>query len=220
MVNYLLLRDGVQQGPYSWPQLQEMLRQGAVLGTDAVRLEDSEAWTTLAALTESAGQATSEAAGAPSAAVVHAYARLDSEPLDGSPTYRLFDYRAVGAATIFGSPIVGTALIAINYYRLGLRKSAVKSIACGLAGIALAVTLSFQLGGGARTWITIGTIVLTSSLARMYQATHIAEHQRRGGKLASRWGAFFLGLGVGLVMGLVLAALTAVLMLMLDGPGS
>ena len=221
-MNYLLLRDGVQYGPYTWLQLQEMLDQGSAAGTDSVRPEDSEEWLTLAALAQRLEPAvpTPEPAGAPALATVHAYSRQGSEPADGPPTYRLFDYKAVTAATIFGTPFTGIALIAINYYRLRLPKSAVKSIVAGLVGMALAIGISSQLGRGASSGLAIGLIVITSNAARMYQEKHLVEHQRRGGQLASRWGAFFIGLGVGVVLSLALAAVVAVLMLILDGPGA
>jgi hypothetical protein len=58
------------------------------------------------------------------------------------PPYRLYDTTSIGLAAFFGSPIAGTALVAINYRRMGQHQQATRTLVAGLAGTAAAVAIA------------------------------------------------------------------------------
>jgi hypothetical protein len=216
-VNYLVLRNGVQDGPYTWPQLQEQLGQGAVAWADQVRREDSDEWITLEALARGLEPTAppTGAPGDPSLTATYAYSLPGPEV-----SCRLYDPGAVALATLFGSPIAGTILMAINYKRLGQGSSAVGAVASGVVGTALAIWIASLLPQGIGSGMAFGLLFITMNAAKTFQGKAIEDHKRRGGKLASLWGAFFIGLGVAAVIVLAVIAIVMVLMLKLDGPGS
>lgn len=112
------------------------------------------------------------------------------------PGYRLFDTTSMGIAAFFGSPVAGTALMAINYRRLGRPRQAVLTFAAGITGTAAAVSISEFLGSPSYMG-TVGAVTLftiTYQIAKTLQGPAIERHIQQGGKLSSRWAA--LGLSI------------------------
>jgi len=106
----------------------------------------------------------------------------------------LYDYRAVGVATFFGSPMAGSLLMALNYRRLGRPTAATVAVVAGVVVTALIVLLAF---GDDATWVRAVPIALflgTMYTAKALQEAAVQQHVMRGGQLASRWGAFGIGL--------------------------
>jgi hypothetical protein len=214
-MNYLVFRNGEQHGPHSWPELQEMLAQGTVAGTDQVRPEAGGEWSTLAVLAASHDLQSPPAGapGAPAFASIPAYA-MPGLGLSAAPTYQLFDSRAVAIATLLGTPVAGAILMALNYRRLGQKSKATLAVVYGIVATALATGVGFFLPQGVGSGVGIGLLFATMNVAKSLQGPAIEEHQRQGGKLASRWIAFFVGLGmlvvfVGIVAVVMIALLVA-----------
>ena len=61
-----------------------------------------------------------------------------------TPAYTLFDADAVGLATIFGSPVAGSSLMALNYRQLGQTRKAVTTLLLGIAVTGLAILLGWN----------------------------------------------------------------------------
>jgi hypothetical protein len=116
------------------------------------------------------------------------------EPVEKTPDYTLFDDTAVSIATFFGTPVVGTALMAVNYRRLGQKQNAILSIIAGVAGTVLSAFIAFKFAQG---WVI--PLVLwgaTRQAAKNLQGKAIHDHLYRGGALASSWKAFAWSLTV------------------------
>jgi hypothetical protein len=118
------------------------------------------------------------------------------------PAYTLFDSTSVGLATFFGTPIAGTALMALNYRRLGKGSKAIAAFAVGLAVTILVMLWGSQRSSGLSTGAGIGLLVAIINIAKALQGAAVDDHLRQGGKLASRWAAFGLGVtGLAVVCG-------------------
>jgi hypothetical protein len=126
---------------------------------------------------------------------------LAAQPAEGrsslsqsAPPYRLYDSTSVTIATLLGSPVAGTGLIALNYRRLGKPGSAALAFATGVAVTALGIAVGSLIPSYASSAIAIGLLVATMNAAKSLQGTTIREHVQKGGKLGSRWAASGLGL--------------------------
>lgn len=117
------------------------------------------------------------------------------------PTYRLYDTTAIGIAAFFGAPIAGTALMAINYRRLGRHKDAVTIFLAGLLVTAAVAAALFNLPQWVTGAIPILLFTVTYQMGKNLQGPIIARHINQGGELSSRWAAF--GLSVVCCMALV-----------------
>jgi hypothetical protein len=119
----------------------------------------------------------------------------ESQPAaDGIPKYRLYPPGAVSLATVLGSPLAGSILMAVNYRRMGQKASAWKTFAAGSVGtIALLFAGQFVPDGVARGAL-IGSLTVMYQLAKQLQGQPIAQHRQRGGKIASYWKAAGIGL--------------------------
>lgn len=116
--------------------------------------------------------------------------------LENVPTYRLYDTTAIGIAAFFGAPIAGTALMAINYRRLGQHKNAVSIFLAGLLVTAVACVAAavFNLPQWVTGAIPILLFTVTYQLGKNLQGPIIDRHINQGGELSSRWAAFGLSL--------------------------
>lgn len=125
--------------------------------------------------------------------------------LETVPIYRLFDITSIGIAAFFGSPIAGTALMAINYRRLARHKEAVIAFLVGLLGTAAVIAAAslYNLPSYLGSALPVILFVVTYQVAKPLQGPIIERHLAQGGKLSSRWAAFGLSI-------LVCAALAAV----------
>lgn len=120
------------------------------------------------------------------------------------PNFRLFDMTSIGIATFVGSPIAGTALMAINYRRLGRPRAAVIALASGIVGTAAAML--------AATFFVSSSAVSSAGAAALFAVTYqtikgiqgpaIERHLDQGGSRSSRWAAF----GISVVICAALAA--------------
>ncbi|MCC2669400.1 MAG: hypothetical protein K0Q72_1871 [Armatimonadetes bacterium] len=212
-MEYQVLQNGAEHGPYTWPQLLELQAQGAVAGTDQVRRVGSEEWLPLDALQPAVTPAPDTAAEPPHV-ITYGYSRPgyaeDASPLPAAHTYRLFDSGAVAIATFMGTPIAGSIVVALNYRRLGKRATAVKAVVCGVVATVLAMVIASLLPQGLSTGFGLALLFSTSYMANVFQGTAIAEHKRQGGKIASRWYAFLIGLGIMALMVCVVVALAII----------
>lgn len=106
----------------------------------------------------------------------------------------LYSPGAVGLATFIGSPIAGTAVMAINYRRLGRSGSATKAVVWGLVATAALLALSFALSSHATGLpLAIVPVVIMLQLARSLQGPTFDRHKAAGGPVASMWKAFGIG---------------------------
>jgi hypothetical protein len=108
--------------------------------------------------------------------------------------YPLFDANSVGLATFFGSPVMGGALMAWNYQRLGQTGKAVLTVALSTAVTALVVLVTWNLNRGATGVLGLVLFIAMQSLAKALQGKAVAHHVQEGGALGSKWTAFWLGI--------------------------
>ena len=110
------------------------------------------------------------------------------------PAYDLYDSRAVALATFLGTPVAGGLVMALNYRRLGWAGTAVKTMIAAIAGTGLLILVGWNIPQGLDSIIAIGVMFGMKAIARSLQGGTIAEHVEGGGKLASMWGACWIGL--------------------------
>lgn len=116
--------------------------------------------------------------------------------------YALYSPGATGLATFLGGPIAGTAIMAMNYRRLGRSASATKTILWGVLGTAGLIALSFAIGNRAPGLsLAIVPVVVVLQLARSLQGETFSRHKVAGGKVASMWKA--AGIGIASMVGLL-----------------
>ena len=112
-----------------------------------------------------------------------------------APTYTLFDANTVGLATFFGSPVVGTWFMALNYRRLGQPSRAAITLILGIAVTTLVILLGWNLPQATSVPIALGLFFATRWVAQSQQGAAVKDHVQRGGRLGSRWVAFWLAIG-------------------------
>jgi hypothetical protein len=126
----------------------------------------------------------------------------------GEPRYKLFDVGNITLASFLGGPLAGSILLGLNYQRLGDQGKAWSSYLCGAAVMAAAAGLGFVIPHGVQYPIAIGLIVAMRQVAERLQGPAISKHVDAGGKLATKWIGFGVGMAfLTLVMGLVLLPL-------------
>lgn len=211
-MNYLVFQNGQQLGPHTWPELQAMLAQGTLAGSDQVRPEAGGEWSTVAALSASFSVPAPAAGATPGFATVPAYA-MPGANLNAGPSYKLFDSRAVAIATLFGSPAAGAIVMALNYSRLGQKSKATLAVVYGFLATIAGIALGFVLPQGVGSGLGFGLLLAMMNIAKSAQGPAIAEHQQQGGKLASGWAAFFIGLGLMVVIIGIIAVVVVVMAL-------
>lgn len=110
-----------------------------------------------------------------------------------APAYTLFDANAVGLATIFGTPVAGSSLMALNYRRLGQTGKAVTTLVIGIAVTGLVILLGWNLPRSVSSPIALVLFFAMTRIARSLQGPAVMDHVQRGGRLGSKWTAFGLG---------------------------
>jgi len=126
----------------------------------------------------------------------------------GEPRYKLFDVANITLAAFLGGPLAGSILLGVNYQRLGDQGKAWSSYLCGAAVMAAACGLGFVIPHGVQYPIAIGLIAAMRQVAERLQGPAIAKHVDAGGKLATKWIGFGVGMAfLTLVVGLVLLPL-------------
>ncbi len=129
-----------------------------------------------------------------------------------TPDYALFDANAVAAATLFGTPVAGASLMALNYRRLGEGAKAFLTLFIGIAITGLVMLVGWNLPRTVTGPIGLALLFGTRKLAEVMQGPAVKDQVRRGGRLGSKWKA--LGLGCA-----ILAALVSVVYLAEGAPG-
>jgi len=123
------------------------------------------------------------------------------------PSYRLFDSTAVLVATLFGGPLAGSIVMAVNYNRLG--KGSQGALGVILGAVAGAVLIAVGLHSThVSTVLAIVVLVATWQLAKGTQGGDVAAHVARGGQLGSKFAAF--GIGILVLVGLTGATILVV----------
>jgi hypothetical protein len=113
-----------------------------------------------------------------------------------TPAYTLFDADAVGLATIFGTPVAGSSLMALNYRQLGQTRKAVTTLLVGIAFTGLAILLGWNLPRSVSSAIALVLLFAMTRIARSLQGPAVMDHLQRGGRLGSKWTAFGLGAAI------------------------
>ncbi len=128
------------------------------------------------------------------------------------PPYKLYDRKSVVLATFLGSPLAGGWLMALNYRRLGDRRTFWTCLILSLVGTAALIAVGAILPDKTPSLpFAIAGIIAMAAIAKL-QAPQIDEHTRlRGGQLASRWkaagiGALFFVLIAVIILGVVILA--------------
>jgi hypothetical protein len=121
------------------------------------------------------------------------------------PEYRLFDSDAVGLAAFICCPLAGVILIAVNYGRLGKAGKGVLAVILGLIATApnILIKWNWNTSSGSlgrleydafEILLLVVTWFCTWKIAKEEQSDAVEEHTARGGQLASRWTAFWVGI--------------------------
>jgi hypothetical protein len=109
------------------------------------------------------------------------------------PSYALYNSFGVALAALFGSPLAGAFLMALNYRRMGQRGRFWSTLAIGIGVTALAMGVSYLLPSSVATGLGIGLVAGIRQVARSTQGDAIDAHVAQGGKVASGWAAFGVG---------------------------
>lgn len=126
-----------------------------------------------------------------------------------APSYTLFDSNAVGVATFFGTPVAGATLMFINERRLGNSRRGIVILLLTLVITGLVVLATWSIPPGASLVFSIAMIIGMRFVADWLQGSAVKTHLQRGGKLASKWTAFWVGMAY---LVAILAIVTAVVL--------
>jgi hypothetical protein len=111
-----------------------------------------------------------------------------------TPTFTLFDPNAIALATFFGTPVAGGSLMALNYRRLGQANKAVTTLLFAILVTGLAILIGWNIPQGVSSLIAIALMIGMKRAAQALQGPVLKDHVERGGRLGSKWNAFWLGL--------------------------
>jgi hypothetical protein len=135
-------------------------------------------------------------------------ATFSTGAFSAAPGYMLFSTQTVVIATLFGTPVAGATLMAVNYRRMGKPGLAAVTVALGLIVTAIAVAIGYSIPRVGFSPIALGLLILTRIVAASVQGKAVARHGREGGRLASGWIGF--GVGVAYLAVILMAVLAAV----------
>jgi hypothetical protein len=114
--------------------------------------------------------------------------------LSAAPSYTLFDSASVALATFFGTPVAGATLMAVNDKRTGRAGRGVATVLVVLLVTALVIFLGWNIPQGFSSVIAVVLIIAMQRIAARMQGASVSDHQQRGGRLASKWAAFGVGM--------------------------
>lgn len=129
-------------------------------------------------------------------ASVYTPPQADLSPQATQP-YQLYSIGGVGVATFFGSILAGGIIMWINFRRLGKFEAAQKTLiytcfaTIALFGVLMMLPDDLNIPDIS---FTIPQIIMMVSIAKAQQKADIDAHIRKGGKMASKWKAFGIGL--------------------------
>lgn len=123
-----------------------------------------------------------------------------------APTYSLYTIWSVLVAHFFGSLLGSGIVLAINYRRIGRPTAALNALlGFGFATFAL-IPLSYFSPDVPSVVFWIPQLIILYAVAKGLQGDALNQHRWAGGRLASAWGAFGIGLAT---LPVVLAAFFA-----------
>ena len=129
-----------------------------------------------------------------------------------TPTYKLYSTAQIGWATLLGSPIAGSILLAKNYARTGNESLGRAAIAYGtIATLIIFIAAFFLPEKVPNSVIPIACVLTMRQLTMHFQGSMLAGHAVRGGSTASTWGATGIGL---LCLACILLLIIAVVFLL------
>lgn len=131
-----------------------------------------------------------------------------------APAYGLFDSRAIGIATFFGTPIAGASLMFANDRHLGKAGRGVMLLAGATLVTLLVIFISWNIPPGGSSIFGLAMLLGMTMLAKKVQGPAVDAHVERGGHLASRWIAF----GVALVFLAIVFGAVFMIYKMKEGP--
>jgi hypothetical protein len=117
-----------------------------------------------------------------------------AQALTPTPAYTLFDSNAVGLATFFGWPVAGATLMLVNDIRLGRAGRGILVLFAAIVVTGLTILVGWNIPHGGSWIFVLLLLLLMGFVARKVQGAAVAEHLQRGGKLGSKWTAFWVGM--------------------------
>lgn len=87
-----------------------------------------------------------------------------------APAYTLFDANSVGLATLFGGPVAGSFLMALNYRRLELTGKAVVALTIGIIVTGLAILVGWNLPKSVTFPLALALLYGTKWMAQSFRA--------------------------------------------------
>lgn len=114
--------------------------------------------------------------------------------MNEKPGLALFSPVQVGAATFLGNAMAGGALLAINYVRLSKKKQAVIAFSSCVAVAAVMLGLGLVLPHSISNGMYIGQAVGFQVAAKALQEADYKSNLEQGGKRASNWAMFGVGM--------------------------
>ncbi len=120
-----------------------------------------------------------------------------------TPDYSLYDSGAVALATLFGTPVAGASLMALNYRRLGKTGMALTTLFAGLAVTSVVIALSWNLPRAVDFPIALVLLIAVRQIARIAQGQALNEHAEKGGRSGSKG----IAIGSGLAFFTVIVAM-------------
>lgn len=138
---------------------------------------------------------------------------------------RLFSSRDVLVATLLGSVLAGSTLLALNYFALRRQGAALRTILVGAfaetAMFLAAIMLGDALPGGllwCGLFVHAGIVVAMSVITRALQGRALSAQREAGGRVGAVWPSVVVGAGSMVTLGAVLVGALVVLPAM--GPGA
>jgi len=110
-----------------------------------------------------------------------------------APLYPLYDANAVSLATLFGNPLAGACLMFVNDRRLGRAMRGWLTLLCAAVVTAVVISVGWNFSPGVSLGITVVLVLAMREIARALQGRAVAAHVAQGGRLGSKWTAFWVG---------------------------
>ena len=112
------------------------------------------------------------------------------------PNVPLFNANQVALATFFGSILAGSVVMAVNEHRLRHPARVWPTVAIGFVATGIICAVAFALPENIPGFpITLATLLGMRAIAQKRQGAWVGPHLSAGGKKASGWAAFGIGMG-------------------------
>lgn len=124
------------------------------------------------------------------------------------PLYKLYSVGCVMIATCIASVLLGGIFMAINYYRLGDKVAARKTLFFSFLGFVLTVVVSILIPDNVPSLlISLPFVMAIAQIMKQLQGPIIAKHLARKGLLESKWTALGISMFFVLVIGILVFVL-------------